>query len=1490
VGALVAPRGFVGSVDSLAVAPPLDESARIGPAIRDGPERSAAPERIAPTLGMSGAVAFSNNARNMHGALTNRFLKQKHVVHDLYALSYSSFVMAHFVPLFGRSARAEPVPFENWLLRFPDHRRASLRAARERLGLKPTRNDSGAFVKREVAGLTTADQEWDPANDELYAKAARGIAPQDEERLTVTGPVDAGFHIALKAAWRSPPTNLPTAMSVSLATNRTGLWYYSGTPPHVCGDNHRYHETSGHALRESDGSRFEACMNESTDAVERYVMERFFADSDSPALRRYFDEWHARSCVRGKSAFGQAYAVDYTRASGDTATTTRNSLTNGLTHAYSHASVLGDFPGATRAYAVPAHANMVEITTRLNAASPACPATFYLDAPPSEQDDRKAYDAWVHSVAAACVVSCAEGRPGCILFRQVWSDDGFEVVCHSPAVQAVVQSQGSYHILVCGDDSITYSHHHSAGLPRQRLTASINAALDRSLLTLGILTKSIARIEYSTARFVSADFIPCERDGCATYAMRQQPERLDRRGYAVDLPAHLDRRGVVAGNVLSTAASDAGSALHEAYGRLQAHFARGATPVYTRESKFRMSAGPDAGPDHPGTRPSQDTAAAAARMLDLVGVGPDHLHDAVNRAHAIPANSTGAVDDPVLNACLTPMVRLEHDAAGVVRRQDTPPGPPGPLDAKHGDACVARVVLPAADIMALDWLAPFIEELIKLHPTGRYLLVISEALCWAYARHFAAALILPCLHACFIMLGFCAGSVAALAWQPAALPVRYFTSVAFHMLYNLCYAAVAADLFGRPRRAAVENLSNFYKALFASKHMPRNGSAQRSRSEVVFRGGDRARSAGSARSSSRVAFKHGERVDLAQGNKAMAGVRVGSRVDSHGRVFPLIAGLVGGAVHQIASAAIKKPRAERSNNDSWRLPSVPVAHAQRAGPADVKHNPPPPTRWVDRGPAASGPTPAVRATPGVGVSGSGAAVGSARISGNTFSAPVAIGNTYTKGQARVTQAHYLRPGVGGKMERRRCTMFENTELIGTVNGSTSTFDPAGTAVNPGNVLFLPWLANALANFDEYSIVEMRIEFVTEEGTAQKGKLWMAFDYECTDAFPVSRPQMEDLSGCISGSVWKNMVLHYRPNAAQQAVYFVGSPAPGGDPRLNNPANFVWAVADTTAETGVIGSFRCTYKVCAYEPNLVTASSGPTTNAALVAYGGSHNGGAGTSQVATLLTTSSLPLPAAYPPQCILAGASTGLTLQFYFPCTQNASNLYVPTPGSYLVIGFISPGTVTFGATPTITCNYNAVRSANASGVANGFVCADNIDDSGMCMARVTVQAGAPTAQPPNVTFQWLALTSYAAPTIFQFLVAPYTNVIAGTMFKARVGPTTIDRTYTTLYRRFGELEVESRTTSESATRPSVLNLDALMAAPATADTKSRDEKAPSARQSGRVRVVEERDRLEFDLCEEASLPGSAAAPLLGAAAAPAPLALRPVEARAVPRPRAYNA
>lgn len=167
-----------------------------------------------------------------------------------------------------------------------------------------------------------------------------------------------------------------------------------------------------------------------------------------------------------------------------------------------------------------------------------------------------------------------------------------------------------------------------------------------------------------------------------------------------------------------------------------------------------------------------------------------------------------------------------------------------------------------------------------------------------------------------------------------------------------------------------------------------------------------------------------------------------------------------------------------------------------------------------------------------------------------------------------------------------------TDIISS--GTANTFKNESFSINPGRTDLFPWLSAVAANFQEYKIDGMVLEFKSVTGTAiasstntTMGGVIMATNYNVLDQPFQNKIQMENCQYTTSAMTFQSFChpieCDMKQNPLSTLYVRTGSPPSGSDQRLYDLGSFQiasWGVQGTSV---VLGELWITYEVTLKKP-------------------------------------------------------------------------------------------------------------------------------------------------------------------------------------------------------------------------------------------------------------------------------------------------------------------
>lgn len=118
------------------------------------------------------------------------------------------------------------------------------------------------------------------------------------------------------------------------------------------------------------------------------------------------------------------------------------------------------------------------------------------------------------------------------------------------------------------------------------------------------------------------------------------------------------------------------------------------------------------------------------------------------------------------------------------------------------------------------------------------------------------------------------------------------------------------------------------------------------------------------------------------------------------------------------------------------------------------------------------------------------------------------------------------PGKYSQLESRR---IQNSELIGTVNGS-QTFNLTRYPVNPGMSQTFPWLSVQATQWQQYTFHNLSFRYITRTGTDARGSVIISPDYNPTELPPTTEQQASNTMDAVEDVIWKILVCRLTKSA------------------------------------------------------------------------------------------------------------------------------------------------------------------------------------------------------------------------------------------------------------------------------------------------------------------------------------------------------------------------
>lgn len=159
------------------------------------------------------------------------------------------------------------------------------------------------------------------------------------------------------------------------------------------------------------------------------------------------------------------------------------------------------------------------------------------------------------------------------------------------------------------------------------------------------------------------------------------------------------------------------------------------------------------------------------------------------------------------------------------------------------------------------------------------------------------------------------------------------------------------------------------------------------------------------------------------------------------------------------------------------------------------------------------------------------------------------------------------------------------EMIDTVAGSVGFNVNTIVNLTPSDVCF-SWLSRLAENFEEWRLNSLVFTYESSKAATSPGLIYMAPDYDTTDAAPTSGAIMASYQDAVSGNAYCSLRCALRPASLHRhhKELFTGSPAAGTDPHTYYGGNFFLAT-EGCADTTIHGRLFAEYSVTLMIPEL-----------------------------------------------------------------------------------------------------------------------------------------------------------------------------------------------------------------------------------------------------------------------------------------------------------------
>lgn len=171
-------------------------------------------------------------------------------------------------------------------------------------------------------------------------------------------------------------------------------------------------------------------------------------------------------------------------------------------------------------------------------------------------------------------------------------------------------------------------------------------------------------------------------------------------------------------------------------------------------------------------------------------------------------------------------------------------------------------------------------------------------------------------------------------------------------------------------------------------------------------------------------------------------------------------------------------------------------------------------------------------------------------------------------------------------------LVKHREMIGYSAISTTGFSvdtDCPMFMSPSDPGTFPWLATIAKSYEKWRPRKVRLIYVPLCPTTRPGNIIMAFDYDPSDALPVTAIEMEQNKTSVSGPIWHEATLELsvRDMLDNVKAYYTGPVSTPADRRMAYGGQFVIAY-DGLDSTATVGKFYLDYEI-----ELLTPQQSPT---------------------------------------------------------------------------------------------------------------------------------------------------------------------------------------------------------------------------------------------------------------------------------------------------------
>jgi hypothetical protein len=133
----------------------------------------------------------------------------------------------------------------------------------------------------------------------------------------------------------------------------------------------------------------------------------------------------------------------------------------------------------------------------------------------------------------------------------------------------------------------------------------------------------------------------------------------------------------------------------------------------------------------------------------------------------------------------------------------------------------------------------------------------------------------------------------------------------------------------------------------------------------------------------------------------------------------------------------------------------------------------------------------------------------------------------------------------------RAYTVTHTEYIADIKGSVD-FSVTKLRVNAADPVTFPWVSLIAPNFEKYKFLDLKFELKPQAPSIKPGVIMMAFDYDPTDAAPISKADMLQYDGAARVNSWSGQSMSMKVQPAKFTSPI--APSTDADLRLTDACN------------------------------------------------------------------------------------------------------------------------------------------------------------------------------------------------------------------------------------------------------------------------------------------------------------------------------------------------